>query len=235
MVDGFKVIDYVLQQSVANDAELLEVDAYSCPGIFSDADRESLIEDEHHYEAKLTDPATCARSGILKLPNQDGDQCEAETLLVRDVQGVGDADSCVFFKVRARSDEHRAPAHKGFCALSVFMPETQKTNRRCIISVRPEDGINLGNLGARLDRAEADKWISMNGIDDRTVNPDDGSPLPPRPGYNNADPWYDGRGHGYTIVDSPRSGTVLTADEIEEVFVKFGGSDLIDFATLAEN
>lgn len=30
-----------------------------------------------------------------------------------------------------------------------------------------------------------------------------------RSGYRGADPWYDGRGHGYTIVDSPISGTAL--------------------------
>jgi hypothetical protein len=46
--------------------------------------------------------------------------------------------------------------------------------------------------------------------------------LTPRPGYDNADPWYDGRAHSYTIVDSPRAGTVLTADEIESIFLAHG-------------
>ena len=38
----------------------------------------------------------------------------------------------------------------------------------------------------------------------------------PRPGYDNPDPWYDGRNplHNYTIVDTPRGGTVLAWDEI---------------------
>jgi hypothetical protein len=31
---------------------------------------------------------------------------------------------------------------------------------------------------------------------------------------DNDDPWYDGRGHGYTIVDSPNVGTILKYDEI---------------------
>jgi hypothetical protein len=44
-----------------------------------------------------------------------------------------------------------------------------------------------------------------------------------RPGYANSDPWYDGRAHGFTIVDSPRSGTLLTAAEIEAVFLEFAG------------
>ena len=234
MADGFTVIDYVLQQSIEQQCELLEIDAYNCPALFTDVDRKSLLDDEHLYEAKLADPATVARSGILTLPTQLGETVDAETLLVRDVQGIGDADSCVFFKVWARSDEHHAPTHKGFCALSVFMPETTTTNRRCIISVRPEDGVNLSGLGARLDREESNKRISVNGVDDRTINAEDGSRLPSRPGYENADPWYDGRGHGYTIVDSPRSGTILTADEIESSFVKFGHSDLGQFVTLAD-
>jgi hypothetical protein len=46
-----------------------------------------------------------------------------------------------------------------------------------------------------------------------------------RPGYANADPWYDGRAHGYTYVDAPRSGTLLTAEEIEAIFLRFGGSE----------
>jgi hypothetical protein len=62
------------------------------------------------------------------------------------------------------------------------------------------------------------------GADDRKTDPATGSRLLPRPGYDNADPWYDGRGHDYTIVDAPRSGTLLTADEIETIFLNFGNA-----------
>ena len=50
-----------------------------------------------------------------------------------------------------------------------------------------------------------------------------GEPRPFRVGYTNADPWYDGRAHDDSIVDSPRSGTVLSAEEIERILVQFGG------------
>ena len=60
-------------------------------------------------------------------------------------------------------------------------------------------------------------------MDDRVVNMGTGPPKPSRVGYANSDPWYDGRAHGDTIVDSPRSGTLLTAEEIEQILVRFGG------------
>ena len=38
---------------------------------------------------------------------------------------------------------------------------------------------------------------------------------------------YDGRAHGHTIVDSPRAGTLLSADEIEALFLRFGGVGVV--------
>ena len=57
-------------------------------------------------------------------------------------------------------------------------------------------------------------------------------PLAPRPGYDNSDPWYDGRGHRYTIVDSPNEGTVLTAEEIERIFLEFGEATAMNLKPL---
>lgn len=59
------------------------------------------------------------------------------------------------------------------------------------------------------------------GVDDRVLDPTTGQVKPPRAGYPNSDPWYDGRAHHYTIVDSPREGTLLSAEEIEDVFLAF--------------
>ena len=46
---------------------------------------------------------------------------------------------------------------------------------------------------------------------------------PVRAGYRNSDPWYDGRGHAYTIVDSPNSGTILSTLILDDImgFVPF--------------
>ena len=46
----------------------------------------------------------------------------------------------------------------------------------------------------------------------------------PRPGYTSSDPWYDGRNslHNYTIIDTPRNGTLLTWDEIQKIVLRYG-------------
>ncbi len=87
----------------------------------------------------------------------------------------------------------------------------------------PDSGATLSGLGEQLDAAESARRRGLHGVDDRVTDPATGQPKAVRPGYGNADPWYDGRGHGYTIVDAPREGTVLTAGEIEDVFLRFGG------------
>jgi hypothetical protein len=82
----------------------------------------------------------------------------------------------------------------------------------------------LRGLGGLLDAAEAERRRAVYGSDDRVTDPATGVAKAPRPGYTNADPWYDGRAHGHTIVDAPRAGTLLTADEIEAIFLRFGGA-----------
>jgi hypothetical protein len=107
--------------------------------------------------------------------------------------------------------------------LSVFLSEGPRQVRRCILSVTPQSGASLQGLGALLDGAEAERRRRVYGVDDREADPATGAAREPRPGYANADPWYDGRAHGYTIVDAPRAGTMLTAGEIEELFLRFSG------------
>ena len=85
--------------------------------------------------------------------------------------------------------------------------------------VEPDSGASLRGLAALLDRAESDRRRQVYGDDD----PATGEHKPPRTGRDNAEPWYDGRARGFTIVDSPRSRTLLTAEEIEGEFVEFGG------------
>src|SRR5439155_16837656 len=116
------------------------------------------------------------------------------------------------------TDATQAPRAGGFVALSVFASDAG----RCILSVRPDSGASLEGLGAELERAESRRRQELHGRDDRLYDPRTGERLPDRVGYDNPDPWYDGRGHEYTIVDAPRAGTVLTADEVEDEFVRFG-------------
>jgi hypothetical protein len=88
--------------------------------------------------------------------------------------------------------------------------------------VTSDSGSSLCGLATLLDEVESDRRGQVYGEDDRVMEPATGARKPPRAGYDNADPWYDGRAHGFTIVDSPRSGTLLTAEEIESIFLRFG-------------
>ena len=80
---------------------------------------------------------------------------------------------------------------------------------RTILSVQPGRSVWLSGLGEALERAETAKR--------RTLGQErQGAP---RPGYDSLDPWYDGRSplHGWTIVDAPRAGSLLTPAEIHGV------------------
>ncbi len=220
-----EVVDFVVGRVVRDGTPLPEVDAFACPGHFTDEDRREVHLDVERYLRKLADPRTRARRDLLRLPGQFGGTVEAEALRVRDVQNGYDPERVLFFKDWARSDAQRCANGKGFVALSVFMTEGPGQVRRCVLSVRPDSGASLRGLGALLDDAEAARRRQVFGEDDRVTDPATGQAKAPRPGYANADPWYDGRAHGYTIVDSPRSGTLLTADEVEALFLKFGGCE----------
>ena len=67
----------------------------------------------------------------------------------------------------------------------------------------------LRGLGTALERLEVNRRIESGG-DDRPSIPrwNDDS-------VNNGDPWYDGRGHRYTIIDTPSSATHLSYQEIQ--------------------
>jgi hypothetical protein len=220
---GLSIVAFVGMQVAQTGRSVFDIDAFACPGLFGTHDREEVRRDLDRYQAKLRDPRTHARRLRLRLPGQFGSAEDVDCLMVRDVQNPDDPDRVLFFKDWARSDRLLAAERKGFVALSVFMSRSIDGLKRCLISVRPGDGVSLRGLGQLLDQAEAARRRELYGVDDRLVNPENGEPKPARAGYLNSDPWYDGRAHGDTIVDSPRSGTVLTAEEIEKIVVQFGG------------
>jgi hypothetical protein len=218
---GFDLVAFVLDAAAEQGAALPAVDAFACPGLFGPSDRHFVREDLDRYRATLERPDTRPRILSLRLPGQLGGSSEVDALLVRDIRAGGGEDT-LFFKDWARTDTARSPGGHGFVALSVFQSRAVGDRSRAIISVRPDGGVTLRGLGEVLDRAEHEARVRQSGADDRLVDPATGAAKAPRPGYANADPWYDGRAHGYTIVDAPREGSVLAAEEIESVLVRFG-------------
>lgn len=80
----------------------------------------------------------------------------------------------------------------------------QWSPKRVVISVKGDGFLSLEGIGEELNDLEAKKRKELNII----INE------PNRVGYNIPDPWYDGRAHGYTIIDAPRLGTQLELEEI---------------------
>jgi hypothetical protein len=94
------------------------------------------------------------------------------------------APRSALFKHLARTDPE-APGGAGWALLLVSRPVHRPLDQpalwRHVISVNPGEGYHLRGLGPHLDRLERQRWAEGDGL--------------PR--------WYDGVGHGYTIVDSP--------------------------------
>jgi len=220
--EGLTLVDYVLKTSMARKASVDSVDAFDCPGLFSQDDRDAVTEDANRYVHKLNDSRTNARVARLRLPAQFGPDKEVDALLVRDVQNATDPQRVQYFKIWARGDTKRSANGQGFQALSVYSHLDGTNPPRCILSVTPGSQASLRGLGQELDKAEELARIKKHKFDDRKVDPVTGKMTEFRAGYNNADPWYDGRSHSFTIIDSPRRGTVLSADEIEQIFLDFG-------------
>ena len=84
------------------------------------------------------------------------------------------------------------------------------SDKRVVISLKPDSFYTLKEIGEKLNLAEKEKR-KQKGI---VLNE------PNRPGYDMPDPWYDGRAHNYTIVDSPRMGTLLSLKEILNIICK---------------
>jgi hypothetical protein len=116
--------------------------------------------------------------------------------------------SSPLFKELARSDREHSPLRQGFPFLVVAGDvawEDGQTFQRYIISVDPLTGLHLKGLGELLEAREQAK--------------EDESKKPLLPGRERVDPgqgrfggtivspWYDGRGHNYTIIDCPSIGT----------------------------
>jgi hypothetical protein len=102
----------------------------------------------------------------------------------------------LFFKPWARTDP-QAPGARGYEFLAVdasTAPDAEIDLGRFIFSVDPESGADLRGLGEMLERRESE----------RRAERDMPRPLEPRRlPADNADPWYFGQGHDFTIVDAP--------------------------------
>jgi hypothetical protein len=116
-----------------------------------------------------------------------------------------DHPESIFFKLWARNDPD-APGSRGYHFITVDFSEPERN--RFVFSVDPESGIDLKGLGEVLEKQETRKRKALG--KERPVHPI-------RYPSDNSDPWYFGQGHGYTIIDSPATGTILSAEEVQQI------------------
>lgn len=155
------------------------------------ADHASYLRDVQHAERFVCALPLNDGTGLASVPGIWIRQPEAE-----------------LFKSWARGDARAAVRPEGYVFTGV-----QISAERAILSVAPDSGVTLRGIGDVLEAAEQTKR-------QRLGHPRTGLV---REGFDSPDPWYDGRSalHGYTIVDAPREGTLLSPEEIRRAFDEY--------------
>ncbi len=137
-----------------------------------------------------------------------------------------------FFVAMARGDHQRSRLGMGYSLIVISrdreVKELKRPRIQHTISTDPFSGLHLTGLGKMLEVQEQRKENLL------------GDPLPElrkrlkkgegRHGYDVPSPWYDGRAHQYTIVDSPvvrdgkedLCGSLLSEDEVLETLWRYG-------------
>ncbi len=174
------------------------------------------------YNKYLKDKDTICFADKILLPDIDNNQVE-----FKEIDGLfwRQIPSCKLNKHWARTDES-SPSGSGYvftfipkeCKMATLPDGSDVLTNRVIISVTPGKGVCLEGLAQVLENAELDKEEEL--IISRGLNINDWRTrsyvrFKNEAWCTNADPWYDGRNFGSTIVDSP--GNRLSLLSIEEI------------------
>jgi len=210
---------HLLKSKLPNNAEtasqvMLDAGFEFLDALFDGLKRGESLKDfeqlsvSHQFEDEIT-----AIKQDLALYKQDMKRVETFTCQLPKSDGKGmkevaglwiEKPASSMFKSWARGDAEHAGNDKGFVFLGI-----QVSDKRFILSVDPSSGVYLKGLGELIEQAETKKRTPL-GLDRKGEN---------RPGYDSPDPWYDGRSplHHYTIIDSPKAGTVLQMTDIQTI------------------
>lgn len=192
ILEGEAIIRHVLEQKAPEEIGAGDfLDEMEVPARWEE-EAQQLGRD---YELFLRDMEASSQESLF-LPRFN-DSAEESTLLRFDTP-----TQCRLFKYWAR--EIVRPG-----ATMVPFADAARGGRinRVIISTDPATDYSLPLLGYELERRESEKRKKLGR--ERT-----GSPRFEPEYCDNSDPWYDGRGHEFTIVDSPQCGTELDYGEI---------------------
>lgn len=159
--------------------------------------RRTIREDHERYERDRARGITLS----VRLLRQG-----ARETVPADVLAVDEAESFLF-ALRAYYD-FTASRH-GF-AVAI---QRRRDDHAVELAVSPNSVVHLRRLGSRLEQRE--KEVRKARGQERLG--------PPRPGYDTADPWFDGRGTLYEdrLVAGPGAGTLLTFRQILDEFTDY--------------
>ena len=230
MKNGFRLIDYCLERIKQNPE--LTFDSLELIGDNSPFLEEiKLLEQASKEYEKVLETADKTE---LTLPTLDGKSKKEPAIFVNDIPENELArdmmknwlrdDGFVFTSIPVY-DSHSFRTYDGQVLKDV------KTSR-VILSVAPGKGVNLEGLGKNIEDNESEKCAEL-GIIRYSKGRDGSISYENRPGYESPDPWYDGRGHNYEIIDGPMSGSVLTIEEINKIAKEY--SKHIEKAYTLEN
>ncbi|MEQ8167974.1 MAG: hypothetical protein ABRQ38_03685 [Candidatus Eremiobacterota bacterium] len=169
-----------------------------------------IKKDRELYMKDVEDPDKSHKTEILSiiLPCQNMTEWEKiDAIFINN-------PSSALFRYSTGNDTIRSPQKKGFMLTLVHYTKKNET----IISVDAKKKYSLVYLGTILEFKET---LLRRACGDTRMKDDRGTLKPVRPGYHNPDPWYDGRGHNYTIVASPRKGSVIPPEEIRRIVATY--------------
>ncbi len=185
---GTALIDSLIA-SHSHHSPALFLDPFEPPEMFA-GEAEALKSDYDWFQVDLKE----SDQFFISVPTTDGAAVKTRALAFK-------------HHPRCRLHKYWIREHSDIGVLLVPYENEEGEINRVIISVDPDSRYSLLGLGYLLEKAESKKRKELNLLRR-------GAPRYEAEYCDNDDPWYDGRGHSYTIVDSPRDGTVLSYAEI---------------------
>ena len=174
---------------------------------------EELRDDASRFVKLSQDPSKVVDLGMVNVPTtQPGVVAEVRGATIPEIE----EGACLVHYLRATGATRPAAA---LTAVRQRLRSDQEglDRRRVIISVDPAarsskqgHALSLQGLGAALEIAEQRRRQELG----PSFTKERQGPARFSEFSNIEDPWYDGRGHDFTIIDAPRSGSVLTLNEI---------------------
>jgi len=203
---GFELLDYVFAKLQGN------LDNKNLEGLFKGehpfiTEVNELAMDKPKYEEDLKDSQKIIPISINLPHKRTKEPLLKDGLIYYNPQAT-------HFKLWARTDTENSPQRKGFIFLFVIWENSWGEDHhkdRYVISVDPNSNVDLAKLGCILNHYEEEALGNYKiPIEELRFKE-----------YNLRDPWYDGRGHNFTIVDTPRRGTELKQEEIKQYLFSF--------------